>query len=241
MAEGGGVPPSGESFQDAFARIEAAVDAGNTDLAGLGFWRLLRKVKADPMLSEHWAEQAGLIDRKAFRARVRPRFPVWLGNLALLVGVLFGAAAVVYAIRSDNPTVSGLALILAGGAWSVSVHDLAHWAVGRLERIGFLAYFITMAIPPRPGLKVDYATYLHAAPDARARMHASGALASKIAPFVALAFWPAAGAPGWAAWALIALGALQITTDVLFSTKRSDWKRVKRERAVARAQIDHRR
>ncbi|MBI2237536.1 MAG: hypothetical protein HYU54_03295, partial [Actinobacteria bacterium] len=40
-----------EEFQDAFARIEAAVDAGETDLRALGFWRLLAKVKVDPMLS----------------------------------------------------------------------------------------------------------------------------------------------------------------------------------------------
>jgi hypothetical protein len=241
MVEAGGVPPARESFQEAFARIQSAVESGDTDLARLGFWRLVRQVKTEPMLSEHWADQAGRIDRMAFEARVRPRFPVWLGNLVLLVGVSFGAAATVYAIRCDNPTVSGLALIAAGGAWSVSVHDLAHWVVGRLERIRFLAYFIQMAFPPRPGLKVDYATYLRAGPESRVRMHASGALATKIAPFVALAFWPAADAPAWAAWALVAMGLIQITTDVLFSTKRSDWKRVKRERAVARAQAGHRR
>jgi hypothetical protein len=66
-------------------------------------------------------------------------------------------------------------------------------------------------------------------------MHASGALATKVAPFVALGFWWASEAPGWAAWALLALGVFQVVTDVLFSTKSSDWKRVKRERAVARA------
>jgi hypothetical protein len=65
-------------------------------------------------------------------------------------------------------------------------------------------------------------------------MHASGALATKLAPFVTLAFWPASGAPWWAAVALTALGALQILTDVLFSTKTSDWKKFRRERAIAR-------
>jgi len=40
----------------------AAVDAGQTDLRALGFWRLLAKVKADPVLAHHWAEQAGRIE-----------------------------------------------------------------------------------------------------------------------------------------------------------------------------------
>src|SRR5437870_4251914 len=103
MVEAGGVPPAHESFQEAFARIQSAVASGDTDLTRLGFWRLVRQVKAEPMLSEHWADQAGRIDRMAFQTRVRPRFPVWLGNLVLLVGVSFGGAAVVYAIRCDNP------------------------------------------------------------------------------------------------------------------------------------------
>jgi hypothetical protein len=70
-------------------------------------------------------------------------------------------------------------------------------------------------------------------------MHASGAIASKLAPFVSLAFWPASNAPAWAAWAILAIGIGQIVTDVLFSTKSSDWKKVRRERRVRRAQLSH--
>ena len=66
-------------------------------------------------------------------------------------------------------------------------------------------------------------------------MHASGALATKLAPFLALAFAPAARAPGWAVAILLGLGIFQIVTDVLFSTKASDWKKVRRELAVARS------
>jgi hypothetical protein len=239
MGEPGGLPPDGESYQDAFARMESAVDAGQTDLSGLGFWRLLRRVKVEPMLAEHWADQAGRIDRKAFEAGVRFRFPVWFGNLVLLIGVLFGAAAVVYGMRSDNPTVAGSAFVVAGAAWSVCVHDLAHWAVGRLAGISFLAYYV--GFPPWPGLKIDYASYLRASPAARAWMHASGTLATKIAPFVALGFCLAANGPAWAAWVLAGIGALQIVTDILLSRTRSDWKRVGRERALARAQAVRRR
>ena len=236
MGQATGVPEGDETFQDAFTRIEAAVDAGDTDLSGLGFWRLLRRVKADPMLSAHWADHAGRIDRKAFEARVKIRFPVWFGNLVLAAGTLFGAAAVVVALRTEEPTLAGIALVVAAGAWSVSLHDLAHWAAGRLAGIRFVAYFLGGPFPPRPGLKTDYAAYLRAAPGARAWMHASGALATKAAPFVALAFWWATEAPAWAAGAVAALGVLLIVTDVLFSTKTSDWKRVKRERRIARVQ-----
>jgi hypothetical protein len=241
MGEPGSLPPDGESYQDTFARIESAVDAGQTDLSGLGFWRLLRRVKAEPMLAEHWAGQAGRIDRKAFEARVRFRFPVWFGNLVLLIGVVFGAAAIVFGMRCDNPTVAGSAFVVAGGAWSLCVHDLAHWAVGRMAGISFLAYFVGGPFPPRPGLKIDYASYLRASPAARAWMHASGALATKIAPFVALGFCLAANGPAWAAWVLAAMGALEIASDILFSRTRSDWKRVARERALARAQAVRRR
>ncbi|HEX6131344.1 MAG TPA: hypothetical protein VF044_06405, partial [Actinomycetota bacterium] len=72
-------------------------------------------------------------------------------------------------------------------------------------------------------------------PSSRAWMHASGAIATKLAPFLALAWYPASAARWWAAAALVALGVLQIVTDVLFSVRSSDWKRFRRERAVARA------
>lgn len=234
MGQADGIPP-GEGYPEAFARIQAAVDAGDTDLVRLGFWRLVGRLKLDPAAAHAWADRAGRIDRAAFEARVRPRFPVWLGNLLLVIGVVLGAAAVAYGLRTDTPTLAGLAFVVAGGAWSVSIHDLGHWAAGRLSDIRFLAYFFGGPFPPRPGLKIDYATYLLAAPGARARMHAAGALATKIAPFVALGFALGAGAPLWAILVLIGLGVFQIATDILFSTKASDWKRVRRERAVARA------
>ena len=66
-------------------------------------------------------------------------------------------------------------------------------------------------------------------------MHASGAIATKLAPFLALAFFPGSEAPWWSAAALVALGVFQIVTDVLFSVRSGDWKRFRRERDVARA------
>ncbi len=215
-------------------RIEAAVDGGDLDLRVLGFWSVVARVKRDPALIEAHAPQIGRIDTMAFRAAVRLRAPVWAGNLLLLVGFLAGGVAVWLSYAADGAFVKGLALVVAAGLWTVSVHSPTHWVVGRVSGIRFTDYFLGGPPPPRPGLKTDYATYLRTAPGRRAWFHASGALATKAAPFVALAFWPGSGAPWWSAAALLVLGAAQIVTDVTLSTKSSDWKKFRRERAVAR-------
>jgi hypothetical protein len=223
-------------FQDELARIEAAVDAGETDPSKLGFWKLVRQIKADAMLSAHWADQVGRIDRKLFEARVRPRFPVWFGNGVLTFGLLVGGGAIAYAVICDNPTVIGALLLASALILSASVHDLAHWAWGRIVGIGFLCYFLDGPTRIQPGLKTDYASYLRTGPTARATMHAAGAIASKIAPLIPLAFAPLANAPWWAIAGLLGFTALQIVTDLTFSVRRSDWARVRRELLVARAQ-----
>lgn len=228
------VPAPVEDYQDEFARIEAAVAEGETDLAALGFWRLLSKVKRDPMLSSHWADVAGRIDRVAFESRVRWRFPIWFGNAVLVGATAAGVAAVIIAFQTNSPMVAGLALVFAAANWSASVHGLAHWLAGRAAQIRFTSYFFDRPFPPTPGLKTDYATYLRASPEARAWMHASGAIASKIAPLVALAFWPATVAPVWAALVIAAYTLVLIVIDVIYSIRYSDWKKVRRELRVAR-------
>jgi hypothetical protein len=216
-------------------RIEAAVQGGVTDLRGLGFWRIVARVKPDRMLVDRYADQIGRIDGAAFRAGVRFRIPVWAGNAILLVGVAVGLAAAI-AVRSvTSPTLAGLLLIAAGAIWSVSLHSPTHLFVGYLASIRFTDYFMSGPLPPRPGLKSDYATYLRADPGSRAWMHASGAIATKLAPFLALAFFPGSGAPWWSAAALVAIGLLQVGTDLAFSVKSGDWKKFRRERAIAKA------
>jgi hypothetical protein len=232
MAEAPGVREQDLSTE--LARIERAVDEGSTDLGALGFWRLVKRVKLSPAAIERYGEQIGRIDTKAFRRGVPRRYPVWMGNAVLAGGVLAGVAAVLLALRVSSSLLAGLALVMAGGLWAVSFHDLAHWLVGRLFGMRFTDYFIGGPPPPRPGLKTDYASYLRVPAELRAWMHASGAIATKIAPFLPLLFWSAAGAPVWSAIVLLAIGAVQIVTDVVFSVRSSDWKKVLRERAVAR-------
>ena len=216
-------------------RIEAAVDAGDTDLRALGFWRIVARVKPDRSLVARYADQIGRIDTAAFHRAVRLRIPVWLGNALLVAGMVVGVAAVFVARTVSSPTLAGLLLIAAAAVWTVAFHCPTHWIVGRIVGIRFTDYFLGGPPPPRPGLKSDYAKYLRADPSRRAWMHASGAIATKLAPFLALVFWPGSGAPRWSAIVLIALGVLQIGTDVVFSVRTSDWKKFRRERDVAKA------
>ena len=227
---------SGGTLGERLERIEAAFEAGEHDLRALGFWRLVADVKRDPVAAERLGARIARIDRVAFERAVSLRFPVWFGNVVLVFGVLVGAAGVVAAMRSENDLVAGFGLIVAAVAWSTAVHGLAHWGVGRAVGIGFTSYFFAPGeLPPRPGIKTDYATYLRAAPAERAAMHAAGAVATKIAPFVTLALWPLTQAPGWAAWLVLGIGVFEIATDVLVSTKTGDWSKARRERAIARA------
>ena len=231
--EGGG--GSAGSPDDRLARIEAAVDRGEGALRALGFWRLVANVKRDPAAAERLGPRIARIDREGFERGVRLRFPIWFGNVVLVGGIVVGAGGIVVAMRADEDLVAALGLIVAAGAWSVAVHGLAHWAVGRAVGIAFTSYFFRpRQFPPRPGIKVDYASYLRTGASRRAAMHAAGAVATKIAPFVALAMWPLTEAPAWAAWVVLGIGALQIATDIAFSTKTGDWSKVARERTIAR-------
>jgi hypothetical protein len=219
-------------------RIEAAVDAGDLDLRAQGFWKVVAHVKLDRVLIGRHADQIGRIDTKAFRAAVRRRVPVWVGNTILLLGVAAGGAALALAFVWTTPVWKGLALVGAGLLWAVALHSPTHWFVGWLVGIRWTDCFLGGPPPPRPGLKSDYGSYLRSDPDSRAWMHASGAIVTKLAPFVALACWPASGAPGWAAVVLVVVGVAQLATDVLFSTTSSDWKKFSREKAVARRRRD---
>jgi len=237
MAQGGATAPADLRIDvgPELDRIEAAVAAGDTDLKALGFWRLVARVKPDRVLVDRYAGQIARIDTAAFRLGVGLRAPVWVGNVLLTAATVAGLAGAILARAVSSSALAGLLLLGAGAVWTVSLHSPTHWVVGRMVGIRFTDYFIGGPPPPRPGLKTDYATYLRADPQSRAWMHASGAIMTKIAPLLALAFWPGSGAPWWSAAGLVALFVLSIATDIAFSVKLSDWKKFRRERAVARA------
>jgi len=66
-------------------------------------------------------------------------------------------------------------------------------------------------------------------------MHAAGAIATKLTPFLVIPYAIAIGTETWAVLLLLALGVIQIVTDVLFSVKASDWKKFRREMKFARS------
>jgi hypothetical protein len=214
-------------------RIQRALTQGQVDLRTSGFWPTVGRVKRDPRLIERYADQIGAIDTEAFRRSVRLRAPVWVGNV-LLGGVVVAGIVGIGVAAATEGVVAGLGLLAAGGAWALGVHAPTHWLYGRVVGIRFTDYFLGGPPPPRPGVKTDYATYLRTDPDKRAWFHASGAIATKVAPFVAVAIAPLTNAPAWSVVLMAVYGVLQIVTDVLFSVKTSDWKKFLRERSVAR-------
>jgi hypothetical protein len=63
-------------------------------------------------------------------------------------------------------------------------------------------------------------------------MHASGAIVTKVMPFAFLGAAFAAGTPTWVIVVLVLVGVGSIATDVLWSTKASDWKKYRREMSL---------
>jgi hypothetical protein len=236
-----------QAIEAALAAAERALAAGR-GLKRTGFWRVVDAARRDRALADRYAERIAAIDRRAFESGVKMRVPIGVGLIGLLITTMSGFGLVALAIRHGSlPSVPGGIddpvvlfeweprwfvpfLFLAGTvALIVGTHSLAHWVVGRLVRMRFTHVFLGGPKPPRPGVKTDYATYLRATPMQRAVMHASGAVVTKVVPFalipaaLSLSAWP------WLAWLLVAIGVVQIVTDVVLSTKLSDWKKVKRE------------
>lgn len=224
---------AGKDVERALTDAERAVLA-RRPLAGTGFWRAVDEVRRNPELADRFADTIAAIDRRAFENAKKLRVPAWLGTLTLAAATAAGIAAVV-AAASVEGFLRTLVFLGGFGVLDVSTHSLAHWAVGRLVGIRFTHYFLGGPPPPRPGVKVDYATYLRTPPRRRAAMHASGAVVTKLVPFVLIPVSLAIEVEGWAVILLAVVGVGQVATDILFSTKTSDWKKVRRELRAARS------
>jgi len=176
---------------------------------------------------------------------------VALGFMGLLFIVLPGGLILVYQSRHTKATceardpvprwtdacplpVLALSLMLGFGVVLVTTHSLGHLVAGTLMGIRFTHWFIGQLRPPLPpGVKIDYSTYLRAPARYRAWMHASGAIVTKLMPFAFVGAALAAEVPTWVVWALVGIGLAQIATDILWSTKASDWKKFRREMDLA--------
>ena len=219
----------------ALAACEQQLQAGRTpDLRALGFWRAVAAVKRRRDLVDRYASRIATVDRRTFRRRVRLTFPVGLGIVLVIGGLLVDLVFLAVASGAQHPWREILVLVGAVGL-DVATHGIAHLAVGALVGIDFSDWFIDLPKKPQPGFKIDYASYLRAAPRQRAWMHAAGAIATKLTPFLVIPYAVAIGTETWAVLLLLALGVIQIVTDVLFSVKASDWKKFRREMKFARS------
>jgi hypothetical protein len=218
------------------AILSAAENAAATGapVGPTGFWKAVHVVKGDPSLIERHADRIARIDRAALKAWALVTVPLWLGNVLMIGGSLFGLVLVAWAYSIEG-TGAGLVFLFGFGVVLVTTHGLGHLVAGRLMGIRFTHWFIGSISAPNPGVKVDYATYLRAPAQSRAWMHASGAIVTKVLPFAFLGAALAAEIPIWAVVVLVAVGIVQIVNDLVWSTKASDWKKFRREMSFAQS------
>ena len=210
---------------------EQAAEAGQ-GVSGTGFWEAVAAVKGDDGLIEAHGDQIAVVDQRAFRNWAMLVVPLSLGTALAIVGLITGFALIGLAYSWDG--LAAVAVFFGGfGVVLTTSHGLGHLVVGRLVGIRFTAWFLGAADRPQPGVKVDYASYLRTSPRNRAWMHAAGAIVSKIIPFALLGAAVAADLPTWAVLTLAGVGVATIITDILWSTKSSDWKKFSREMGFA--------
>jgi len=210
----------------------ALEEKGPVDLGALGFWRAVAALKRDHRLVARYGSRVAAIDEEAFSRWARLLLPISIGIGAMLLLTVAGLVAVSIAYYVDTPW-NGIWVLVGTGLLLASTHTLAHYLVGRIVGIRFTHWFIGRTTP-QPGIKIDYASYLSTPPRARAWMHASGALATKVVPFLNLGAAWGSHSPAWTVWVLVLLGVVMIATDVFLSTKQADWKKFRREMGYAR-------
>ena len=212
-------------------RCESALEGSNAvDLSGLGFWRVVARLKRDPQLAARYGSRVAKIDENAFSRWAFLRLPIGVGIGLMALFTVAGLAVVSLAYYVDAPW-NGIWVLIGTGVLLGSTHTLAHFVVGRIVGIRFTHWFIGRT--PQPGVKIDYVSYLATPPRARAWMHASGALATKLVPFLNIGAAWGSHSPAWTLWVLLLLGLVMIATDVFLSTKQSDWKKFRREMRYA--------
>jgi hypothetical protein len=220
--------------------VEAAFDlvekrltgSGKVDLSGTGFWKAVAAVKGRPEWIDEYAERIGRIEREVFQRWALVKVPVAVGTTVMVLATALGLFLIG---RAYSETGLAQAFLLGAGTGTlmVSTHGLTHLVVGTLQGMRFTHWFVGTASRPQPGVKLDYASYIRIPASKRAWMHASGAITTKLIPLVGLGAGWAMDAQSWAL-ALLALVAVgQVVIDVVWSTKKSDWKKFRREMAYA--------
>jgi len=222
-----------QAIDTTLAACERELDAGGRpDLRALGFWRAVAAVKPRPERVRRYADRIARIDRAAFLRAVRFHTDAAIGAVLLWLGFAVGVLLVGVAGGLDHPW-REIVLLAGAAALDATTHGLAHFVVGTAVGLRFTHWFVDLPKKPQPGLKVDYATYLRTSPRRRPWMHASGAIATKLTPFLVALYALAIHVDTWAIAVLLAVGVLQLLTDLLISVKASDWKKFRREMKLA--------
>lgn len=216
--------------------LDASEDAltSGEPIGPTGFWRAVAAVKGDFDLVESYADRISVIDAEAFRQWAMITVPLWAGNLLAIGGTFVGFGLIWWAYFLGD-LLSGLMFLLGFLIILTTTHGLAHLLVGTLVGMKFLEWFVGSVTQPQPGVKIDYSTYLRTPPRSRAWMHASGAIVTKLIPFLLLGAAYGADVPRWVVLVLLSVGIGQIVTDVVWSTTSSDWNKFKREMEFAQS------
>lgn len=210
----------------------ALAEGGEVDLRTLGFWKAVNAVKKDSELVEEFTDRIGTIDQQAFERWALLKVPTGIGTTVMVLATLVGFLLVGWSYRLSSISQS-LALLAGTAVLLVATHGITHQIIGSAQGMRFTCWFIGSLAQPQPGVKIDYASYLRVPARKRAWMHASGPLVTKVVPFLSLGAGWAMGAAGWV-MAILGVAAIgQIFTDILWSTKKSDWKRFRREMSIA--------
>lgn len=219
------------TIEESLSRAEQALEAGE-GLSGTGFWGAVAEVKGDANLAEQYADRIAAVDERAHRNWALLIVPLGIGTMIATLATFVGLALVAWTYALDDW--AAIVVFFVGfGVLLAATHGLGHLVVGWFGGIGFSYWFVGEIKQPQPGVKVDYASYLRANPSKRAWMHASGAITTKVLPFLLIGAAIAADLPVWVAWLLAGFGVATIVTDVVWSTKASDWKKFRREMRFA--------
>lgn len=216
------------AIEESLALAESAVAAGQ-GMGGTGFWATVERVKRDPELIDRYAGRIAAIDRKAFEDWVFFSVSVGIGTVLMTIATVAGVVLIGLSYVIDDDLLKVLAFLVGLVVLLATTHGLAHLVVGRIYGIRFTHWFIGSLAQPQPGVKIDYDSYLRTPPGHRAWMHASGAIVTKLVPFLLIGAAVAAEMPAWLIWGLVGLGVIMIITDVFWSTGVSDWKKFRRE------------
>ena len=218
-------------IQQILDAAEEAVAEGDP-LGPTGFWRAVAAVKSDPELIETYADWIARIDKAAFRQWALVTVPLWSGNVIMIGGTVVGFLLIWWAYNIGD-FLSGLVFLAGFAVLLTTSHSLTHLIVGSLQGMRFIGWFIGSIKRPQPGVKLDYASYLRTPPRSRAWMHASGAIVTKAIPFLLLGAAWGADVPLWAVLVMLGVGVAQIVTDIVWSTRSSDWMKFQREMSFA--------